>query len=137
MRFYTKKHGHYCGIDLHAKTMYLCILDKDGRIVLHKNMKSQPEAFLAAVEPFREDLVVAVESANAEVSGRRQGTSLPIDNRSSDRCWAASTPAPGPEHSAAPIICADNRVSEHNEDNGEAQKQRCVIEAESRRQRYT
>jgi transposase len=61
MRFYTKNHAHYCGIDLHAKTMYLCIFDKDGQIVLHKNMKSRPEAFLSAVEPFREDLVVAVE----------------------------------------------------------------------------
>jgi len=61
MRFYTKTHTHCCGIDLHAKTMYLCILDRDGQIVLHKNMKSRPEAFLAAVEPFREDLVVAVE----------------------------------------------------------------------------
>jgi len=28
MRFYTypETHQHYCGIDLHAKTMYLCIL---------------------------------------------------------------------------------------------------------------
>ncbi len=61
MQFYTKNHAHYCGIDLHAKTMYLCIFDKDGQIVLHKNMRSCPEAFLAAVDPFREDLVVAVE----------------------------------------------------------------------------
>ena len=61
MRFYTKNHAHYCGIDLHAKTMYLCILDSDGQIVLHKNMRSGPETFLAAIEPFRDDLVVAVE----------------------------------------------------------------------------
>jgi len=61
MRFYTKNHQHYCGIDLHAKTMYLCILDRDGQIVLHKNMKSRPDALLAAVEPFRDDLVVGVE----------------------------------------------------------------------------
>ena len=61
MRFYTKNHAHYCGIDLHAKTMYLCLFDRDGQILLHKNMRSCPEAFLAAVEPFREDLVVAVE----------------------------------------------------------------------------
>jgi transposase len=61
MRFYTKTHEHYCGIDLHAKTMYLCILDREGRILLHKNLKSRPEAFLEAVAPFREDLVVAVE----------------------------------------------------------------------------
>ncbi len=26
MRFYTQQHAHYCGIDLHARTMYLCIL---------------------------------------------------------------------------------------------------------------
>jgi transposase len=61
MRFYTKSHTHYCGIDLHAKTMYLCILDRDGKILLHKNMKSRPEDFLAAVQPYRADLVIAVE----------------------------------------------------------------------------
>ena len=61
MRFYTKNHTHYCGIDLHAKTMYLCILDDKGQVVLHKDMKSRPDTFLAAVEPFRQDLVVAVE----------------------------------------------------------------------------
>ncbi len=61
MRFYTKTHTHYCGIDLHAKTMYLCILDKDGETLLHKNIRSRPEPFLAAIEPFREELVVAVE----------------------------------------------------------------------------
>ena len=61
MRFYTKTHTHYCGIDLHAKTMYLCILDREGQTLLHKNMKSRPEAFLEAVAPYRDDLVVAVE----------------------------------------------------------------------------
>jgi transposase len=61
MRFYTETHQHYCGIDLHAKTMYLCILGMDGDILLHKNLRSRPEAFLEAVAPYREDLVVAVE----------------------------------------------------------------------------
>jgi transposase len=61
MRFYTTTHNHYCGIDLHAKTMYLCILDREGKIVLHKNMRSRPADFLGAIEPFRDDLVVAVE----------------------------------------------------------------------------
>ena len=35
MRFYTTTHQHYCGIDLHAKQMYVCILNHDGQIVLH------------------------------------------------------------------------------------------------------
>ena len=25
MRFYNRQHRHYCGIDLHVKTMYVCI----------------------------------------------------------------------------------------------------------------
>jgi len=61
MRFYTKTHKHYCGIDLHARSMYLCILDCDGEILLHQNMKATPEAFLGAVAPYRDNLVVAVE----------------------------------------------------------------------------
>ncbi len=61
MRFYTETHQHTCGIDLHAKTMYLCILDREGQILLHRNMRSGPETFLDAVAPYREDLVVAIE----------------------------------------------------------------------------
>jgi len=61
MRFYTKTHQHYCGIDLHAKTMYLCLLDREGQILLPKNLRSRTEAFLEAVAPFRDDLVVTVE----------------------------------------------------------------------------
>lgn len=33
MRFYTNTHNYYCGIDLHAKTMYLCIFDREGKIL--------------------------------------------------------------------------------------------------------
>ena len=61
MRFYTQQHPHYCGIDLHARTMYLCILNQAGAIVLHRNMKSDPDSFLNAIEPYRKDIVVAVE----------------------------------------------------------------------------
>ena len=41
--------------------MYLCILDRDGEIVLHRNMKAAPEPFLKAIAPYRADLVVCVE----------------------------------------------------------------------------
>src|SRR5215475_8644614 len=61
MRFYTKQHQFYCGIDLHARSMYVCILSQDGEIVLHRNMKAAPDPFLKAVAPYREGLVVAVE----------------------------------------------------------------------------
>jgi transposase len=61
MRFYTKQHNFFCGIDLHAKSMYICILDRDGTIVLHKNIKTSREGFLKAISPYRKDMVVAVE----------------------------------------------------------------------------
>jgi hypothetical protein len=61
MRFYNRQHRHYCGIDLHVKTMYVCILDAAGQVLVHRNLPSTPEAFLAAVAPYREDLVVAAE----------------------------------------------------------------------------
>ena len=41
--------------------MYVCILNQDGEILLHRNMKARPEPFLKAIAPYREDLVVAVE----------------------------------------------------------------------------
>jgi len=61
MRFYTGQHRYYCGIDLHARTMYLCILDQQGGVVLHRNMRCDGELFLEAVAPYRDDLVVATE----------------------------------------------------------------------------
>jgi transposase len=61
MRFYTKQHPFYCGIDLHARTMYVCILNHDGEIVVHRNMPTSPEALLKTIAPYREQIVIAVE----------------------------------------------------------------------------
>ena len=61
MRLYNKSHKHYCGIDLHTKKMYVCILDNKGEILLHKNIPTKSNAFLKLIEPYREDLVVGVE----------------------------------------------------------------------------
>jgi len=61
MKFYTKQHKFYCGIDLHAKKMYLCILDAEGEIRLHRNIITDREVFLKVIEPYKEDIVVAVE----------------------------------------------------------------------------
>ena len=61
MRFYNRQHRHYCGIDLHVKTMYVCILDATGQVLVHRNVPSTPEALLEVVAPYRDDLVVAAE----------------------------------------------------------------------------
>lgn len=30
MKFYTQQHQFYCGVDLHARSLYVCILDQAG-----------------------------------------------------------------------------------------------------------
>lgn len=61
MNFYNSTHRHYCGIDLHARSLYVCIIDQQGKVLLHKEIKARPEPLLALLEPFRDDLVVGVE----------------------------------------------------------------------------
>jgi transposase len=64
MKFYTKQHGFYCGIDLHASTMHVCVVDRDGKKCLHRNFQNdEPADWLKRIEPFRQkDLVVGCES---------------------------------------------------------------------------
>jgi transposase len=61
MRFYNRPHQDYCGIDLHVKTMSICILDSAGQVLVHRNVPSTPAAFLEIVAPYRTELVVAAE----------------------------------------------------------------------------
>src|SRR3989440_6713137 len=61
MRFYTQQHPFYCGIDLHARTMYVCILDQAGETLLHRNMTATPEALLKTIAPYRDQIVLAAE----------------------------------------------------------------------------
>jgi hypothetical protein len=41
--------------------MYLCILDEQGTVVLHENLRCEPQLFLDTVAPFKRDLVVTAE----------------------------------------------------------------------------
>jgi transposase len=61
MRFYKEQHHYYCGIDLHTKVMYICIMDQSGKILYHKNIQTDPNDFLEAINPYKEDIVVCVE----------------------------------------------------------------------------
>jgi hypothetical protein len=51
----------YGGLDLHARSLYVCILDQAGEILRHQHMKTRPEAFLRTSLPYRAEIVVAVE----------------------------------------------------------------------------
>jgi transposase len=61
MRFYKQQHKYYCGIDLHARKMYVCIISQKGKVVVHKNIKTDPELFFELIFPYIDDIVVGVE----------------------------------------------------------------------------
>jgi hypothetical protein len=59
MRFYTQHHQFYCCIDLHARTMYVCIMVLEGTILTHRNMPATTEALANVLKPYLENLVLA------------------------------------------------------------------------------
>ncbi len=61
MRFYNQRHKFYCGIDLHARKMYVCILDKEGKTKVHQNIVTDSEVLFDIIFPFLEDVVIGVE----------------------------------------------------------------------------
>jgi len=62
MRFYNRQHAFYCGVDLHAKTMHVCLVNQAGDVLVHRNLPTEPERFLNAISPYRaHDVVVGVE----------------------------------------------------------------------------
>ncbi len=61
MKFYTQTHKYYCGIDLHARCLYVCVLDQEGNPLIHKNINATPAALLKIIAPYRDNLVIGVE----------------------------------------------------------------------------
>lgn len=101
MRFYTQSHNFYCGIDLHARSMYLCVLDRDGKIVLHHNMASAPEPFLLAIEAYRGNLIVGVECIFC--------CTIESDRRASIGVWCSNAPLASSANPIPPETKSSNR----------------------------
>ncbi len=60
---YAKITSDYCcGIDLHASSMYVCIMDRAGQIQYHRNLKNDFALLIQAIEPYRKSLSIGVES---------------------------------------------------------------------------
>jgi len=75
MRFYTQQHRFYCGIDLHARLLAICILDQAGTIVLQKQIGADKQLLLETLAPFRPDVVIAeMEQALGIKPGDRVAT---------------------------------------------------------------
>jgi hypothetical protein len=60
-RCYSTAHRFYAGVDLHARTLYVHVLDRKGKTVFEQDLPADPKAFLAAIRPYRQDLVVGCE----------------------------------------------------------------------------
>ena len=39
MKYYTSTTEFNCGIDLHARQMYVCVMDRQGKKLVHTNVK--------------------------------------------------------------------------------------------------
>jgi len=78
MKFYTKQHQFYCGIDLHAHTMFVCILDQSGKICLEKNLHSSPDEFCPP-----SSLFAAILSSASNVSLPGIGSRICAQSRAS------------------------------------------------------
>jgi transposase len=61
MRFYTKSHRFYCGIDLHARLLAVCVVDQAGSVVLRRQIPDDKQLLLEVLAPFRPDIAVCVE----------------------------------------------------------------------------
>jgi len=51
MNFYNNTHPYYCGIDLHARILYVCIIDQLGEVLVHKEISASPQKLLKLLEP--------------------------------------------------------------------------------------
>ena len=61
MNFYNNLHPYYCGIDLHARVLYVCIIDQDGQTCVHKEISDSPDKLKSILEPYLGNIVVGVE----------------------------------------------------------------------------
>jgi transposase len=61
MNFYNTLHPYYCGIDLHARSLYVCIINQNGETCLHKDISASPDKLNSILEPYLGKIVVGVE----------------------------------------------------------------------------
>jgi len=62
VKYYCTTTEFNCGIDLHARQMYVCVMDHQGRKLVHCNVRNNDfEFFLKLVQPYRHSLTVCCE----------------------------------------------------------------------------
>lgn len=60
--YYQTTTEYSCGVDLHSRQMYVCVMDKDGKVLVHRNVRGNDfDYFLKLVEPYKHSLTVCCE----------------------------------------------------------------------------
>ena len=58
---YNRQHQFYCGVDLHARSMFTHVLNAKGKTVFEEDLAADPDEFLHAIKPYRKNIVVGCE----------------------------------------------------------------------------
>ena len=62
MKYYKSTTEFNCGIDLHGREMYMCLVDREGDKLVHTNIKGNDfDFFLKKAAPYRHSLTVCCE----------------------------------------------------------------------------
>jgi hypothetical protein len=64
MDYYKAARKFYCGVDLHARNMYVCIVNKEGEKLVHRKLDNDSNLFLRIIKPYKDDPVVSAESTS-------------------------------------------------------------------------
>jgi hypothetical protein len=72
MKYYTTTTEFNCGIDLHARQMYMCLMDRQGRKLVHTNIQGNDFGyFLQKVEPYHNPFHRLPNDESQPASGTR------------------------------------------------------------------
>ncbi|MDL1957765.1 MAG: hypothetical protein LWW99_00015 [Deltaproteobacteria bacterium] len=50
MRFYKPHTKFYCGVDMHSRIIYVCVIGEDKKILVHKKLKNQDTIQLLEID---------------------------------------------------------------------------------------
>jgi hypothetical protein len=82
MRFYNQPHRFYAGIDLHARTLQLCVLDQAGSVVADKKPPATSTECYKPLPPFG---TTWSSVSSACLAGTDWPTAVP--NTTFPSCW--------------------------------------------------
>lgn len=62
MRYVKVASRYYGGIDLHSKSMVICIMDSNGKVITTRRLENRAGELLQVIAPYRPYIALAVES---------------------------------------------------------------------------